>query len=256
MVQEIIDQVILFTFTFLANLFASVSGGGAGFVQFPLLIFMGLPFAIALGTHKVAVVFLGLGALAKQKIHRNLFDKTASLVMLLVGAPAVVSGSIIIVNLPTQIAEITLGFITIGAGIYSLCKKNFGATSATNKRTIGQIILGIFCIIIVGMLSGSLSSGAGLFATLTLVLVFKLDLKRAIFHTMVFVATLWNIIGAITVGSITGIYWHWVPTMIIASFLGAYFGTTLLFKLSVTKVKIIFSLVAILSGISLIVDAI
>lgn len=35
------------------------------------------------------------------------------------------------------------------------------------------------------MFSGSLSSGAGLFATLTLVGVFGLELKRAIMHTMI-----------------------------------------------------------------------
>lgn len=65
--DEVIRQGILFAVSFFANLFASVSGGGAGFVQFPLLILLGLPFATALGTHKVAVVFLGIGALAKQR---------------------------------------------------------------------------------------------------------------------------------------------------------------------------------------------
>lgn len=52
-ISAILDQVFVFTFTFVANLFASVSGGGAGFVQFPFLILMGLPFATALGTHKL-----------------------------------------------------------------------------------------------------------------------------------------------------------------------------------------------------------
>ena len=111
-------------------------------------------------------------------------------------------------------------------------------------------------MIIIGMFSGSLSSGAGLFATLTLSLVFGLELKRAILHTMIFVATIWNAVGAITVGAVTSIYWSWVPVMIIASFSGAYVGTTLLFKLPVNKVRIIFSLVAILSGCLLVFTAI
>ena len=91
--SALIDQILVFAFTFTANLFASVSGGGAGFVQFPLLILMGLPFATALGTHKVAVVFLGIGALAKKKSNNYAIDKAVALAMLLIGCPAVVAGT-------------------------------------------------------------------------------------------------------------------------------------------------------------------
>jgi hypothetical protein len=53
------DQLILLLFSFLANLFSAFSGGGAGLIQLPLLLFLGLPFGIALATHKVASVALG-----------------------------------------------------------------------------------------------------------------------------------------------------------------------------------------------------
>ena len=90
MLQEILDEIILFSVSFIANLFASVSGGGAGFVQFPLLILMGLPFAEALGTHKVAVIFLGVGALSKKKSEHGKFnlDRQIALLMLFIGRNA------------------------------------------------------------------------------------------------------------------------------------------------------------------------
>ena len=103
--SALIDQILVFIFTFTANLFASVSGGGAGFVQFPLLILMGLPFATALGTHKVAVVFLGIGALAKKKSNKFAIDKKIALVMILVGCPAVVAGTLIVINVPSHAAS-------------------------------------------------------------------------------------------------------------------------------------------------------
>lgn len=251
MSSQIIDQIILFIFSFIANLFASVSGGGAGFVQFPLLIFLGLPFAMALGTHKVAVVFLGLGAIAKQRHNFASIDKTVALIMLLLGLPSVVLGTLIIINVPAHIAEIVLGLITIASGIYTLIKRSFGNVNAKEVSKT-RIVIGSICLILVGLLSGSLSSGAGIFSTLTLVLVLGLDLKRAIFHTMVFVATLWNLVGAVTVGVMTAIHWQWVPTMIVSSFLGSYLGTMLLFKLPLHIVRIIFSLISIASGIFLI----
>ena len=107
--SALIDQILVFAFTFTANLFASVSGGGAGFVQFPLLILMGLPFATALGTHKVAVVFLGIGALAKKKSNNYAIDKAVALAMLFIGCPAVVAGTLIVINVPTHAAELTVG---------------------------------------------------------------------------------------------------------------------------------------------------
>ena len=121
MLQEILDEIILFSVSFIANLFASVSGGGAGFVQFPLLILMGLPFAEALGTHKVAVIFLGVGALSKKKSEHGKFnlDRQIALLMLLIGCPAVVAGTLIVISVPSQIAEIAVGLITIAAVIYT-----------------------------------------------------------------------------------------------------------------------------------------
>lgn len=254
-VEEIVNQSVLFLVTFVANLFASVSGGGAGFIQFPMLILLGLPFATALGTHKVAVVFLGIGAMSKKGFNRSFaFDKAVSLIMLFVGCPAVVAGSIIIISVPSHIAQLVLGFITIGSGIYTMFKKGFGSKGIEN-RSYTRTILGTICILIIGMFSGSLSSGAGLFATLTLVGVFGLELKRAIMHTMIFVATIWNAVGAITVGALTAIHWQWIPVMIIAAFTGAYLGTTLLIKMPVAKVKFVFSSVSILSGVILILEA-
>ena len=53
--------VILFLIAIVANWFSALAGGGAGLIQLPLLIFLGLPFPLALATHKVATVALGLG---------------------------------------------------------------------------------------------------------------------------------------------------------------------------------------------------
>lgn len=254
MAAEIINQSILFVVTFIANLFASVSGGGAGFIQFPLLILLGLPFATALGTHKVAVVFLGIGAISKKGINKSIsFDKAVCALMILVGCPAVVLGSVIIISVSSDIAQIVLGFITIASGIYTFFKKEFGTTNLEN-RSLKRTILGAIALFCIGMFSGSLSSGAGLFATLSLVGIFGLELKRAIMHTMIFVATIWNAVGAFTVGALTSIQWNWLPVMIVAAFSGAFLGTTLLIKMPVKKVKIVFSCVSILSGVILILE--
>ncbi|MCR5537335.1 MAG: sulfite exporter TauE/SafE family protein [Succinivibrio sp.] len=250
MLEEIINQTILFIVSFGANLMASVSGGGAGFVQFPVLILLGLPFSAALGTHKVAVVFLGIGALSKAKKTFS-FDRQVVYAML-IGCLAVTCGSLFIIRVNSAKAEVVLGLITVLSGIYTLVKKQFGDVKAGGERSVLRLLVGYVLLFLVGLFSGSLSSGAGLFATLTLVSVFRLDLKKAIMHTMVFVATLWNAVGAFTIGAVATIHWQWVPTMITASFLGAYLGTFLLQTLPVKTVRVILSLVAMCSGMLLI----
>ena len=56
------QHLLLLLIAIAANWFSALAGGGAGLIQLPILIFMGLPFSLALATHKVATVFLGVGA--------------------------------------------------------------------------------------------------------------------------------------------------------------------------------------------------
>ena len=53
---NLLEQFILFLVSLVANTFSAFSGGGAGLLQFPVLIFLGLSFGVALATHKVASV--------------------------------------------------------------------------------------------------------------------------------------------------------------------------------------------------------
>jgi uncharacterized protein len=55
------DQLLLFIIALAANVFSAFSGGGAGLIQLPALIFLGLSFTIALAIHKIASIALGLG---------------------------------------------------------------------------------------------------------------------------------------------------------------------------------------------------
>ena len=41
------EQLILLLVSLVANVFSAFAGGGAGLLQFPALIFLGLPFGVA-----------------------------------------------------------------------------------------------------------------------------------------------------------------------------------------------------------------
>ncbi len=80
------EQLIIFVISLFANLFSALSGGGAGLIQLPALIFLGLPFGLALATHKVATIALGIGATARH-LKDNKIERDFALVMITAGLP-------------------------------------------------------------------------------------------------------------------------------------------------------------------------
>ena len=69
----VFEQILLFIISLLANAFSAFAGGGAGLLQLPVLIFLGLGFSVALATHKLATVALGIGATLRHVREKNLY---------------------------------------------------------------------------------------------------------------------------------------------------------------------------------------
>lgn len=248
-------HLILLAVAFTANFLAALSGGGAGFIQFPILIFLGLPFALALGTHKVAVVFLGVGSIFKKRHDLKSFDWHMAALMILIGCPAVIIGSVSIISIPDHLGKLILGIFTIGIGIFNIIKKDFGIIKTDPPKTLYQWIISILALFAVGFFSGSFSSGAGLFATVCLIKFFGFDIRSAIEQSLIWVAGLWNLVGALTMGTLGQINWSWEPALIIGAFLGGYVGVICSNKMKLSWIKDLFILVSILSGVMLLISA-
>ena len=94
-----LNQLLLLLTGFTASFFSALAGGGAGLVQFPALIALGLPFTLAIATHKVALVALGVGSSSKLlRSHR--FDWRFIALMLCVGVPGLILGNLCALQLP------------------------------------------------------------------------------------------------------------------------------------------------------------
>ena len=249
--MNVFEQILLLVVAFIANLFSAFSGGGAGLLQLPALIFLGLPFAIALATHKLASVALGIGATARH-LKSSRLERRFALFMLATGIPGVVLGANIILLVPDRNAEIALGILTLGLGIYSGMKKSLGQTLDPQHRDLQGMVIGGLVLFFIGGLNGSLTSGTGLFVTLWLIGWFGLDYKRAVAYTLVLVGVFWNGTGALTLGILGEIKWSWLPALLVGSLLGGYAGA----HLSITKgnrwIKRGFETVTILVGLKLI----
>ncbi|MFA5082522.1 MAG: sulfite exporter TauE/SafE family protein [Hydrogenophilaceae bacterium] len=250
--MSVADQVFLFVASFVANWFSALSGGGAGLIQFPMLIFLGLPFGIALATHKVATVFLGLGA-ALRHLRECRLERRFSLIILVAGLPGVAIGASAILHLPERPAILALGILTLGLGLYSLVKPRLGMEYAPRNREGGGLVVGMAGMFLVGFLNGSITSGSGLFLTIWLIRHFGLDYQRAVAYTMVLGGLFWNGTGAAVLGVLGTVQWDWMPVLLAGAILGGYLGSHVAIVKGNLWVKRAFEITTILIGLKLII---
>ncbi len=230
---------------------SALAGGGAGLLQLPALIFLGLPFAIALATHKVASVALGVGATLRYLRGGGLTWRF-SLFILACGLPGVVVGASVILQVPERIAEVTLGFLTIGLGVYSWLRPELGLVRREVANDFNRKLTGGLVLCFIGIVNGSLTSGSGLFVTLWLVRWFGLEYKHAVAYTLVLVGVFWNGAGALTLGVQGTIQWDWLPALLLGSLIGGYLGAHLAVVKGNRVIKRVFEVVTVLVGLKLV----
>lgn len=247
-----IDSILLFLISFIANAFSAFAGGGAGLLQLPVLIFLGLPFSVALATHKLATVALGIGATSRH-FREGSINWRFSALILSSGLPGVILGAVVIVHVPERPAELALGILTIGLGLYSVLNKDLGQSEGYSAQNWLYQLIGIAVLFLIGILNGSLTSGTGLFVTLWLVRWFRLEYKQAVAYTLVLVGLFWNGTGALTLGLQGPIRWDWVPILLVASMLGGYVGAHFAITAGNKWIKRVYELVTLLVGIKLII---
>lgn len=248
------DVVVLFFIALVANTLSALAGGGAGLLQLPVLLMLGLPFPAALATHKIASVALGVGATARH-LRTGHFNWRFALFVLGCGMPGVWLGTQLILAIPDHWAELALGILTLGLGVYSWRRPALGLVGERRHRDGAGLLLGGLGLFLIGILNGSLTSGTGLFVTLWLVRWFGLDYTRAVSYTLVLVGLFWNGLGALMLSLQAPVKWEWMPPLLAGSLLGGYLGAHWALLKGNQVVKRAFEVLTVLAGLKLITDA-
>ena len=251
---DIPSQLFLGIVSIISNFISALSGGGAGLLQLPALLFFGLPFSKALATHKVASVALGLGA-SIPHLKSNTFQKKYVLIILISGIPGVILGAYTASLLPSDFSSTLLGFLTLFLCLYSINNKSLGSFHKPISFSKLRFIVGSLGLFIIGFLNGYLSSGTGLFVTIWMITIFKFTFSLAVAYTLIFVGIFWNGIGAFSLGLTGNIVWSYIPVLILGSLIGGYFGASFSIIKGSKFIKLVFEIVSFLVGISLLVKA-
>ncbi len=252
---DLSQQLLLLTASLIANTLSALAGGGAGLLQLPLLLFLGLGFASALVTHKIASVALGVGATVRH-LRGNSLNRLFALFILACGLPGVVTGAMIILKFDDHFSKLALGVLTLGIGIYSIRRKELGQQMAPRNRDRRGYLVGGLFLFAIGVLNGSLTSGTGLLVTLWLVRWFGLDYKTAVAYTLVLVGLFWNGFGAVTLAFQAPVRWDWLPALLAGSLVGGYLGAHLSIIKGNQWVKRSFETLTLIVGVKLVWDGV
>lgn len=249
-----LEQGLLFLLAFISNTLSSLAGGGSGLLQLPVLLFLGLAFPIALATHKIASVALGIGATLRH-LRTEALNWRFALFILAFGLPGVAIGTQIILQVPEHLARLALGILTLGLGFYSWRRPQLGQVVIHHQHDLKSYAIGGLVITFIGVINGSLTSGSGLFVTLWLVRWFGLDYTRAVVYTLILVGLFWNGSGAFLLALQAPVRWDWLPALFIGSLVGGYYGAHLAHRHGNLLVKRAFESLTMLVGLKLIWDA-
>ena len=250
--NSIYKAISIVLISFFSNTFSAISGGGAGLLQLPALILLGLPYSQALTSHKLATVALGLGgSLRNYKSFRD--DINILLQILIFGLPGVIFGASLVEFISEQYLYLFLGTISILIALYSLRRSDLGLLPVAIKINKFDKLRFAILIFLKGILNGSISSGTGLLVTILLIKTFGLDFLRAISLTFFTVGIFWNFTGAFFLSKLGPVPQNIIFLLIVGSFTGGFFGAHLSQLKGNKLIKKTFTLVCLLVGISLLV---
>ena len=240
---------VLFLTAFFAGLVDSIAGGG-GIITIPVMLSLGFPPHIALGTNKFQASF-GSFTASYYYIKKDvviLKSCIAGIIFTLIGSAL---GTWSVQQISSDVLKYIIPFLLVGIIIYSFVKTNLGESDrqARMKEMIFYFIAGLT----LGFYDGFFGPGVGSFWAIAFVAFLGYNLKKATGYTKVMNFTS-NIVSLFIF--ILGGYVIFMAGIIMAmgQIAGSRIGSELVIKRGVKFIKPIFIAVVILTTMKIIYD--
>ncbi|MYL72577.1 TSUP family transporter [Halobacillus litoralis] len=203
--------------------FINVIAGGGSLLTLPMLIFFGLPSAVANGTNRIALMAQNIVAIASYR-KDGYFDARFSFLLAVPALIGSIVGAQIAVNIPDDLFNRILSIVMIIVLVIMIWKphKNLSASNGENSRMKKIALVLIFFFI--GIYGGFIQAGVGFVIIAALTLVTGLSLVK-INSIKVFVVAVYTL-SALVVFVVNGqIHWGYGITLAIGTSLGAFLGS-------------------------------
>ncbi|MBL9116936.1 MAG: TSUP family transporter [Verrucomicrobiaceae bacterium] len=175
-------ETILLFFTGLAAGFIDAIAGGGGLITVPVLLWLGLPVPVALGTNKMQSTF-GT-AVAVSRYHRaGMIDWKNLRVVTIVTLISSVIGTIVVSQLSDDLLKKAVPWMLLAIAIYTLCSPSLGAAERAPKLSI--LAFSLLFGGVLGFYDGFFGPGTGSFWAIAWVTLMGVELTKATAATKV-----------------------------------------------------------------------
>ena len=220
--MEILTLILLLVVAIITSAFGTLIGGSS-LITIPLLIFLGLPPATAIGTNRVGLIGLTIAGWYE-------FDKK-HLINYKIGWPIGISaliGSIIGAKIVLQINEnflkIIIAILTISILIFMIVEKDIGIKKTKTIIKTKNYVIGIIIGFVLGVYGGFYGAGFGTFLSYLLIIVFGESFIESAATRKI--AAFFIAVAATIVFALNGkIIYSIALTLFIGDFIGSYLGS-------------------------------
>ncbi len=221
--MEILQHVLIVTVGFVAGFLNTVAGGGS-LISLPLLIFLGMPSAVANATNRVAIMAQNLLAVSgfnskgvKLPMPYSLFLAGASLAGGFVGAR-------LAVNINDALFNRILAIIMIAVVVSIVLEKRNKAASTAERLTLPAQIAGTCAFFLLGVYGGFIQAGIGFLVIAALTHINRLSLVKTN-YIKVFAALLYTGIALVVFAVENKIVWSTGLILAIGQGLGGWYAS-------------------------------
>lgn len=159
-IMELTKLVLIFLVGIVSG-FLNVNAGGGSLISMPILIFLGLPSAVANGTNRVALMAQNLVAISNFK-KNGYFDLKLNLILAIPALLGSIVGSNLAISLPDQLFNTILAMVMILVLVFTFKKPKIRVDLGDNELTLKHKIIGGIAFFFVGVYGGFIQAGIGL----------------------------------------------------------------------------------------------
>jgi len=247
-----ITLLILCPLVFLAAFIDAIAGGG-GLISVPAYIFAGLPIHIAYGTNKFSAS-MGTATASVNYFRGGCVDNKAAIAGCLGALAGSWVGTRLALSLSPRALQISLMVLLPLVGIFIVSSRGVGNTRLKNQPgTKTKFVLSTLIGLVFGCYDGFFGPGTGMFMTLALSGLVRLDLIKAVGTTKLL--NLSSNIASMVTWLINGkILFSLALPCTLCSIAGGFLGSRLTMKIGKKLIRIVLVLVAALLFIRIAAD--
>ncbi len=222
-------KIIIVVFTGFVSGFLNTMAGGGSLIALPILIFIGLPPAVANGTNRIAILAQNITGVAGFK-SKGIFIFPYNLWLAISAFAGAILGAYIAVDISGALFNKILAWVLIIAVIYPVVSRSLNKKDHNEKLSARFRFIGVIFFFFIGIYGGFIQAGVGFIIISALTMINNLSLVKSN-SIKVFVICIYNISALvifITEGKIA-----WIPGLVMA--VGNSTGAWIASRLSVKK---------------------